>query len=792
MSLAITQYVLKVYSRCDLACDHCYVYEYADQSWRTKPRALDEAIAVQAALRISEHAKLHRLDEVHVVLHGGEPLLLGHDGLRGILAILRATIDPVTRLDLRIHTNAVRLDERLCALFADYAVKVGVSLDGDRAANDRHRRYANGRSSHAQVRQALALLRQPEYRSMYAGLLCTIDLDNDPIAVYRALLAEAPPRMDLLLPHATWDQPPRRPPGVPAPYAAWLGRIYTQWVADGCPVPIRFFDSLLAACAGRPSGSESVGLDAVDLLVIETDGGWEQTDSLKVAFDGAAATGMNVFSHSVDEAAAHPSVAARGWGAAALSAICRQCPVVRTCGGGLYTHRFRSDNGFDNPSVYCEDLKALISRMMSQPDTRPAQPSSKSPPAAGDSRCPAAVAGTASASTGSAAVLPRLHSLPEEDFDTLSIGPGSPSAMTALLDTRWSVSRGLVAAVASGLDGVKGELGRAAAEGWAILSALDVKHPEAVRDVMTYPLVQAWATQCLGRALSADPDLDHAHLAGLAAAAALRAGIEIELAMPVRDGSVYLPAIGALAVDAGRGRTVTIRVAPSGLAVRLGVRGWRTIRRVAAGDMSVTVEDVDPFRDCRAWAAAGRLSPASWRDWRLALAAAARQLAVELPAYAKVIGVGLRSVVPMRPGPAGARQSGTARQAFGALALALPEDVDALSELLLHEMQHVKLAALGDLVELFDRTDGRRFPVSWRPDHRPVEGLLHGTYAHLAIAELWRSRTRRWPDGTARQLFLRYRSWVEEAIETLLNSGTLMPAGDRFVHGMQSTVQTWA
>ena len=55
------------------------------------------------------------------MLHGGEPLLLGHDGLRGVIRTLRSLIDPVTRLDLRIHTNGVLLDERLCALFADYA-----------------------------------------------------------------------------------------------------------------------------------------------------------------------------------------------------------------------------------------------------------------------------------------------------------------------------------------------------------------------------------------------------------------------------------------------------------------------------------------------------------------------------------------------------------------------------------------------------------------------------------------------------------------------------------------------
>src|ERR1700683_5624618 len=34
------QFVLKICSRCDLACDHCYVYEYADQSWRGRPLAI--------------------------------------------------------------------------------------------------------------------------------------------------------------------------------------------------------------------------------------------------------------------------------------------------------------------------------------------------------------------------------------------------------------------------------------------------------------------------------------------------------------------------------------------------------------------------------------------------------------------------------------------------------------------------------------------------------------------------------------------------------------------------------
>ena len=243
-SNAVSQYVLKVHSRCDLACDHCYVYEHADKSWKGKPRVISLATADMAAQRIAEHAAAYRLPRVRVVLHGGEPLLASREVMRAVLSSLAARITPVTTLDIRIHTNGVRLDRQWCELFAEYAVMVGVSLDGDRAANDRHRRFADGRSSHPQVLRALALLRLPEFRHLYAGLLCTIDLASDPVAVYQALMAEQPPRLDLLLPHATWDNPPHRPAGQPHPYADWLLTVYRCWIRDHRPVPIRLFDSV--------------------------------------------------------------------------------------------------------------------------------------------------------------------------------------------------------------------------------------------------------------------------------------------------------------------------------------------------------------------------------------------------------------------------------------------------------------------------------------------------------------------------------------------------------------------
>ena len=373
------------------------------------------------ARRIAEHAVAHELPEVCVVLHGGEPLLLGRDRMRWVLSTLTSHITPVARIDLRIHSNGVQLNEQWCDLFDEYGVKVGVSLDGDQAANDRHRLFNDGRSSHARVLNALALLRQPNYRHLYSGILCTIDLANDPIVVYEALAAQDPPNLDLLLPHATWERMPYRPAGINSPYADWLLQVFRRWNRDGRRIPIRFFGSLLSAAHGGPSFSEAIGADPADLLVIETDGYWEQPDSMKTAFNGAPATGMHVFAHSVDDVARLPAISDRQRGIKALCATCRDCQVVRVCGGGLYAHRYRAGSGFDNPSVYCADLKTLIGQVIAE---------------------------EGAAMSGQRA----MHRLPAGAFDALAAGPGNVDAITTLAQMRLSMARSLVAAVADAND----------------------------------------------------------------------------------------------------------------------------------------------------------------------------------------------------------------------------------------------------------------------------------------------------------------------------------------------------
>ncbi|MEV0566246.1 FxsB family cyclophane-forming radical SAM/SPASM peptide maturase [Dactylosporangium sp. NPDC050588] len=761
----LSQFVLKVHSRCDLACDHCYVYEHADQSWRRQPRTMDRDVVRATGARIAEHAKAHGLASVRIVLHGGEPLLLGPQRMRELVGELVAALDPFVHVDLRMQTNAVRMSTEFCDLFREFDIKVGVSLDGDRAANDLHRRFRNGGSSYREVVAGVALLRRPEYRRSYAGLLCTVDLANDPVAVYEELLRHEPPRVDFLLPHGTWDHPPARPGGEAAPYARWLATIYDRWLADGRPTGIRLFESLLSTAGGGPSYSEWVGLDPADLVVVETNGEWELADSIKITYDGAPATGMDVFTHSVDDVAGAPGVARRQLGLADLSATCRACPVVAQCGGGLFAHRYSTGRGFDNPSVYCPDLMELIQHMRHHPPA-PSEP---------------------------AAPVPDAIALPLEHLDAIALAGDDVTAVEALASAQLAITRSLLREVTRRWPDDPHVRG-----GWDLLTAVDQQAPEPTDEVLRHPYVRAWAVGCLSGTGSATPG----YLAVVAAAAAIRAEATVTVTVPAQAGQLYLPTLGT-AVLAGRAHSsAVVAVTAGGFTLKAGddavtvpdagreTAGWRPIRQVMPG---LALEDADPHRDCHKWKPTDRLDDDTAQRWRQALTAASRLIAVEAPARVGGLRVGLRTVVPLHAAPGGDSRASTTKQAFGTIAATLASPAE-LAVVLVHEFQHNKLNAVLDACDLVDRTDPRRLKVGWRTDARPVVGALHGTFAHQAVADIWRARAVRAdaPDAAdAWRNYRMYRDWTADAVDTLQSCGALTDLGARFTTNIARSMTAW-
>ncbi len=747
------QFVLKVHSRCDLACRYCYVYEHADQSWSRRPRVISEETAARVAARLAEHAGAHALPSVHVILHGGEPLLAGPAALRRICALLREALAGVTELDLRVHTNGVQLSERYLDLFAEFDVRVGVSLDGDRAANDRHRLYADGRSSHHRVLDAMGLLRQDRYRHLYAGLLCTVDIANDPVAVYDALAALAPPRIDFLLPHATWDEPPARQDGQPTAHARWLLTAFDRWDAAGRPMPVRLFDSVISTCHGGPSLTESMGVGPSDLVVIETDGTLEQADSLKIAYDGAPATGFDVFSHSFDTAAGHPGVLARQQGVAGLSAECRACPVVRSCGGGLYAHRYRGTNGFDNPSVYCADLKALVTGVSSRLASGPVRADGSAAGAAGPR---ATVAG----------------------LGALAAGSGDREALLELAAAQRLVTRGWLAAIEERSG--EGELPSVTRQ---LLARME-EYPAAAELLTAHPYLRGWAADVLAAPAGAGPRPPLEPLTAFAASAALRGGLTGPVPVPAApDGTVFLPGLGRVRMTPAAVPLAEAVADGDGIVVRLGRDETRVVPGAAAGDRwqplvrltgTVVLDDLDPYRDRYARPALERLPAPGSDRFRTTLEAAWGLLRETVPQRLPGLAAALTTVTPLAgtPGPADLRPAGGIR-GTGAVGLTPSGDPAALARELLHGHQLATLDALVEQTELYDETGPWSFRVPWT-----ALPLLAGEVLAQAFA---RSATAALSDDPGR-----HTAGTAQALETLSGAGVLTAVGEEFVTGIRS------
>ncbi|MGW1022991.1 FxsB family cyclophane-forming radical SAM/SPASM peptide maturase [Streptomyces sp. NPDC002577] len=363
----LRQFVLKVHSRCNLACTYCYIYQGPDDSWRERPVRVDRGTMHQTAARIAEHAATHRLSRVRVDLHGGEPLLGGATTVIDYARAVRAALPAHCRVDICVQTNGTLLTERLLDRLAAEDIRVGLSLDGGTELLNKRRIDHAGRPSWPAAARAARLLARRG--AQFAGVLSTIDPASRPAEVYESLLALEPPSVDFLLPHAHWGSPPPghapAPPGrhrqPHTPYGDWLAEVFDLWwSADHMRTGIRIFREILALLLSVPSTTESVGLSPMAAVVVETDGAIEQVDSLRSAYAGAPDTGLDVFRDTFDEVLRHPGIAARQLGERGLAAECRACPVLRVCGGGNYAHRYAPGTGFLHPSVYCTDLEHLI------------------------------------------------------------------------------------------------------------------------------------------------------------------------------------------------------------------------------------------------------------------------------------------------------------------------------------------------------------------------------------------------------------------------------------------------
>jgi uncharacterized protein len=355
--------LLKVASRCNLDCSYCYVYHMGDESWRTLPKRL---AAGTQALVAAELGALMRAQgrPFSIVLHGGEPLLLGLPRIKSLLTALRGALGETCGIS--IQTNGVLISDAILDLCVEYDVTLSVSLDGPPPVHDRFRVDLRQRSTHAKVVAGLQRLQaHPAAERLFSGLLCVVDPTSDPEAVYDYFKCLAVPSVDFLYRDGNHSVLPFGKASANShEYGAWMCRILDRYVADPAPFRSRLLDDMMRLLLGGAGVKEGIGLTDYGILVIDTDGAVKKNDTLKSSplgdgFDATWALGCNTLA----DIAASPEFRAYHLAQRPSSPTCLACPQLKVCGGGMVTHRFKDGAGYDNPTVFCADQKLLIARM---------------------------------------------------------------------------------------------------------------------------------------------------------------------------------------------------------------------------------------------------------------------------------------------------------------------------------------------------------------------------------------------------------------------------------------------
>ena len=326
------------------------------------PKTMPAEVKSAFAVRLAEYASQAELKRAVVVFHGGEPLLAGVDAIVGFANDLRTAVGPDLLLDLAMQTNGLLLSHDTLESLEAADISVSLSLDGGREANDRHRVSRKGRSSYNRVMEAYQRLQQ--HPKIFAGVISVIDPEVEPEEQFAFFGALNPPKLDFLLPDAHHLRPPPGRQDQENRYQEWLIKAFDLWFDDYPNLPVRTFDALLDVAAGLPSATDAFGFGDVNLLSVETDGSYHDLDVLKITTDGATALPGSVRDTAISAVAASSGIQKhrnllRKEG---LSSKCQGCTVVDICGGGSVPHRF-GENGFDNPSVYCNELFNLISHV---------------------------------------------------------------------------------------------------------------------------------------------------------------------------------------------------------------------------------------------------------------------------------------------------------------------------------------------------------------------------------------------------------------------------------------------
>jgi uncharacterized protein len=341
--------ILEPVKRCNLSCRYCYS-DGAGAGVMT-PQTLKTALE-----KTSRYAGERGFKEIHLLWHGGEPLLAGLGFFRAAMKILDGLASDL-KFRHYLQTNGLLLDDDFCAFFRDHEFQIGLSLDGPQALHDALRIGANGQGTHAAVVEKIRLLEQQGLPTGFNAVVTRRSLGQEQ-AIYRYFQTLGYGfRLNPMIPgrHPAASAPDLLQPGE---YGAFLCGMFDAWTgAKGQRVKVSPLELYLKAMlAGVPYECQQQETCAGSHLGVQPSG-----DVVPCSRFGTHPLG-NILDAEIQELLALPFCQDIRRRAETLS-DCHACRHWSICHGGcpLNASAFCHDHMAKDP--FCKDYQRIFAKI---------------------------------------------------------------------------------------------------------------------------------------------------------------------------------------------------------------------------------------------------------------------------------------------------------------------------------------------------------------------------------------------------------------------------------------------
>jgi uncharacterized protein len=341
--------ILEPVKSCNLRCLYCF-------SDCTGTGVMSRPILKTALEKTARYAEEHGFREIHILWHGGEPLLAGLGFFRAAVEILDG-LPSNLRIRHYLQTNGLLLDYDFCGFFRDHGFKIGISLDGPQFLHDAMRLDADGEGSHTAVIKKVRLLEDQGVAAGFNAVVTRLSLGQEE-AIYRYF-------QDLGYGFRLNPMIPGYNPAISAPYllepgeyGAFLCRLFDIWAGtEHQRVMVSPLDLYLEATLhGRPYECQQQKTCVGSHLGVKPSGEVALCSRFETHSLG------NIRDTEIPEMLALPFCEDIRRRAETLSG-CQTCQHWSICYGGCPLNALAFSHDYMTKDVFCRDYQLIFTKI---------------------------------------------------------------------------------------------------------------------------------------------------------------------------------------------------------------------------------------------------------------------------------------------------------------------------------------------------------------------------------------------------------------------------------------------